>query len=525
MMRNKYLSAFALEGELSKTVIPYELLSQVGRLKRDREYNRFAVYEEMIPLIFGYVVTEGVDVKEDIQEVDNKDCVALTADCSRKDRSGLVATDVVSLIDESRMFGDHKFVRDDYDDYSGHGQVKLMLDLLRFLDFSSATKGDCLVYVGAAPCFGSAHCFQSYPLVDFYLYDLKILPDRVLKLPNVWSIPRFDDELVDVINKYDRILFYSDVYTGEIDNYEIQLRYVDLLQPDVCRVKGVVNLALESMPRIEGSLLFVLPFVKSSSYEYSEYFVTSDGFSIGVIETKWLEQYFIWYNLTVRKTRSPFKCKITQCDCYDCMWLGMWLHRFPVRDKFVDWNRKFGLVKFKTKRLNFFSYCVNSVELDLYNETWRIMSNKRSVGHDFVGGDLNGPRLAVTGSANYFSQLSKYDTKSKLSFYRLDCYVFGRWSYLNQCVQYFIFPRCFVVFDYRTMIYHVRYRLNFKMIVEAIPYSLLVRLHSECGECIDKSKYALLASLWKAVGTVVASGDGRYEVLPNYSPLVVCSKH
>jgi len=337
---------------------------------------------------------------------------------------------------------------------------------------------------------------------------LKPIADSVLDLSNVWAVPFFDDSFVQSLNRYRRVFMFSDVYVGNSTNYDVQMHYVEVLQPVFVRVKHLLDLTGYEAKRVVGSTLFVLHYAKDTSAEFAEYFSFDGTICVEELDLNWLESYFIWYNTVVRCTVSLIPSRITKCSCYDCMWLDMWLvFRHPVR-----LIGKFSFPDF---------YC-SSFELSDYSSIVNYISVRPNF-YTVLGYDFNGKRCSTDVVGNYFSY-GFVDVAVKMQYRRVDCYAFYRYSFSKQLSEMFVVPKLFVIFDYSIMTFYVRYRNNFEIRNLSFTYADMLDMGSVCLECIDVERFVIGVSVLRSCGLCVVNGL-KVELVASASPLLLCRHH
>jgi len=509
-IRSRFPDAFKVEGTASYVVYPYALLKHMSGVMRVKGYGALAKYDSVLPLCFYFKDIYVLDVVAPF--VEQCSIVVPEGECCRTGNDGPVITEIVSAIDETKKFSKHKFDKTLNDDFKGNGQVKLLLDMLRFLEWGQLCDGDVLIYVGAAPCVGSRYAFEQYPSVHFYLYDLRPLEPSTLELDNVWAVPTFDDSFVQSLRRYKRVYLYSDVYVGDDTSYNIQMQYVDMLRPSGVRLKHTMDITGRPSKRVVGSTFLVLHYAKSSSVEYAEYFVPTFPCLFDDVDNIWMENYFINYNSKVRASRTLIPSRITGCKCYDCMWLDMWLvFRHPIVD-----DGGIGDVFFPD------FYVSKQVLVDYFSTAKYAQTFPQK--YPIIGSDMNGARHFIGPAMNYFTY-GFVDVPVKLAYYRIECYSFTRYSSSRKENDRFVVPNLFVVFDYSRMTYSVRYRVNFQVKVIEFTYSELLSMGEHCLECLDSERFVVGVSLSRKLGFCVVDGIGGYDLIPNVGPLLLCDKH
>jgi hypothetical protein len=476
-LKTLFPDVFATQGKDSMSVWPYSLLREMGPMSRKTDFKKFSSVEGLIPLAFSLKDDIVVDVGDARETYVLDDTVIGT--CSRSASKGSYATNIVSKIDETLQFSNKKYDVREYDEFEGSGQVKLAIDMARFITINGLNNsqlGDaCVLVVGASPFVGSAFVAKALPNIHFYLYDVRYIPQGVHS-SNVFSVPLLDDDFVSSLHsKYKVVSLYMDIHDGSSVCYSTQQSYVAYVKPHFVRYKQILDVVNNEMIRAENSVFYVLPYARSKSVEFSEY-SSSHSADYVVLDALWMEQYFIWYNSIIRKTRASFPSSITGCSCYDCMWVQMWFgfvfNKWKIKTEISLKDRYTFPGMFSNPYASAgFYYAIDDPNPEILI----------SLGNDFTG-----ERLCIStddGVGFITNGFVMQPGHPNLLYHRQPLSLI--WCQRDYKVDRYLSPPLFVVYDARVQELRYRYKCNFSTVFKMATLEDINNYKTYCGLCED----------------------------------------
>jgi len=409
LVRKNYESNF--KGDIPSTDMPYTILNENRKHAMKKEYKDLVCYDSILPFAFCFRVVGSVVFDRPVVK---RRKIVQDFVCDRKDYDLPLTKMLIDQVDETKSYKGFKYSADN-GGYRGNGQMKLAIDMIRFIRKNPT---DAVLVIGASPFSATSYVAASFPMIDFYVYDLN--PVVLMKdFKNIIGVPFLTKEFWDSL-EYARKSIYFDVHDGTDCLLGFQYSVFLEFKATIVRFKRIVDFQSLYTKRIKGSTFWVLHCSVGNSGEYSEYFNSVKPPDIIEYDESFMEEFMSYYNQFVRCTKTHYSSKLTGCSCYDCSFVDCYYyHAMP------DWYT----VKFKNnddyETLSDLGSALSVVHrFKMTREQRRVMKCKHLDADEVVmGSDINGVR-SYFSCCGYASDIKQYHGLKQMRFERIRDYGF-----------------------------------------------------------------------------------------------------